>query len=63
MAQAVSTSITRRGVIAGLAVTAAATVFWRGRITPTRRILRKVSTNVWGASSPSQRWWITSATP
>ena len=67
MAQDVSTSITRRSVVAGLALSAAPVAlagadnaYAQAKQTTT---LRKVCTSGWAASSPSRRWWITSATP
>ena len=67
MAQAVSTSITRRSVVAGLALTAAPVAVLAGAdnayAQAKQTSLRKVCTSGWAASSPSRRWWITSATP
>ena len=62
-----STSMTRRSVVAGLAVAAAPVSHWRRRIVPARRLhkprLRKVCTNGWVACSPLRRSWTTSAMP
>ena len=67
MAQAISTSITRRSVVAGLTLAAAPVAVLAGtdnaHAQAKQTSPRKVCTNGWVASSPSRRWWITSATP
>ena len=62
MAQVVSSFITRRELVAGLALTAAATAVLAEADKAYAQDLTKVYTSGWGASSPSRRWWITSAT-
>jgi hemoglobin len=68
MAQAVSTSISRRSVVAGLALTAAPVAVLAGansayaqakQTMPEKSLYERLG----AASSPSLRWWITSATP
>ena len=69
MARRVSTSITRRSVVAGLALTAAPVALagadkaYAQAKQPTAEKSDKVCMSGWAASSPSRRWWITSATP
>ncbi len=67
MSQTVSTSITRRSVVAGLALAAAPVTALAAadsaHAQDKQTGLRRVCTNGWVASSPSRRWWTTLATP
>ena len=66
MAQDISTSITRRSMVAGLALSASPIALAgadNAYAQASKPRLRKVCTSGWAASSPSRRWWITSATP
>jgi hypothetical protein len=64
--QTVSTSLTRRNVVAGLAL-AAAPVTVLGAAdnahAQDKQTVPEKSTNGWVAFSPSRRWWTTLATP
>ena len=66
MTQHVSKSITRRRVVAGLALTAATAAVLadtdNAYAQTKQTALRNAYTSGWAASSPSRRWWITSVT-
>ena len=66
MAEDISTFITRRSMVAGLALTAspialagADNAYAQAKQTTPEKSLY----SGWAACSPSPRWWITSATP
>ena len=66
MEKAVSTSITRRTAVAGLALTAAPLALAgadHAYAQDKQANPDKSLTSAWAVSSPSRRWWITSATP